>query len=104
MLLFLHSRRDRDEPVLLEGDEEGAGSPGEWSQMSFGNQHSVGVTRTGEVFTWGRAEDYGSLGHGSDDTIMKPKQVKSLLGKAVTQVSCSYHTAVVTREGELFTW
>jgi hypothetical protein len=35
---------------------------------------------------------------------MKPKQVKSLLGKAVTQVCCSYHTAVVTREGELFTW
>ena len=102
MLLFLHSRRDRDEPVLLEGDE-GAGSPGKWSQMSFGNQHSVGVTRTGEVFTWG-CGDYGSLGHENDFTIMKPKQVKSLLGKAVTQVSCSYHTAVVTREGELFTW
>ena len=91
-------------PVLLEEGDEGAVGPCEWSQMSFGNYHSVGVTRTGEVFTWGRG-NYGSLGHGNDDTIMKPKQVKSLMGNTVTHVACgSYHTAVVTREGELFTW
>jgi alpha-tubulin suppressor-like RCC1 family protein len=74
--------------------------------MSLGNYHSVAVTPTGKVFTWGRGEY--RLGHGNtngnNENIMNPKQVKSLLGKAVTQVSCSNHTAIVTRGGELFTW
>ena len=69
-------KRVRHVPVLLKGDE--GGGPGEWSQMSFGNLHSVGVTRTGEVFTWGRG-NYGSLGHGNDDTIMKPKSIHTIV-------------------------
>ena len=97
--LSFHSKRDRHKPVLLGGHEDGG--PFEWSQIAFGNNHSVGVTPKGEVFTWGK----GLLGHGTtNDAILKPAHVKSLVGKTVTHVSCSNHTAVVTTEGELFTW
>ena len=97
-----HSKRHRHEPVLLEGVE--GSSPSQWSQIALGNYHSVGVTPKGEVFTWGHGGN-GSLGHGTtNDTIMKPAHVKSLVGKTVTHVCCSDHTVVVTTEGELFTW
>ena len=102
--MLFHSKRNRHEPVLLD-DCEGGGPAREWSQIALGNTHSVGVTPKGEVFTWGHSNKKGSLGHGtSNDTILKPAHVKSLAGKTVTHVSCSNHTAVVTTEGELFTW
>jgi alpha-tubulin suppressor-like RCC1 family protein len=66
--------------------------------------HSVGVTPKGEVFTWGDGA-HGALGHGTSSRAMKPRHVKSLVGKVATDACCgSYHTSVVTREGELFTW
>jgi alpha-tubulin suppressor-like RCC1 family protein len=71
--------------------------------MTLGYSHSVGVTPKGELFTWGRGGN-GSLGHGNNDTVMKPTHVKNLMGKTVAHVCCSDHTAVVTTEGELFTW
>ena len=87
--------------MLLDSVE--GGGPAEWSQIVLGGFHSVGVTPKGELFTWGHG-GYGSLGHGNDDTILKPKHVKCLMGKKVADVCCSLHTAVVTKEGELFTW
>ena len=99
-VLGLGDTKGRLTPVLLTSDE--SGSPRKWSQMSFGNELSVAVTPKGEVFTWGNGE-VGSLGHGTNNDVMRPKQVMSLLGKKVIQVSCSNHTAVVTSEGHLFT-
>ena len=100
--LSFHSKRNRHEPVLLDGSE-GGGPAREWSQIALGNSHSVGVTPKGEVSTWGHGGNV-SLGHGTKDNILKPAHVKSLVGKTVTHVCCSDHTVVVTTEGELFTW
>ena len=101
--MSFHSKRDRHEPVLLDGVEV-VGPAREWSQIALGNSHSVGVTPKGEVFTWGHGGN-GSLGHGTTNTILKPAHVKSLVGKTVTHVCCSNNTVVVvTTEGELFTW
>jgi alpha-tubulin suppressor-like RCC1 family protein len=84
---------------LLDGIE--GGGPDEWSQITLEHHSSVGVTTKGELFTWGRGD--GSLGHGHNNDIMTPAHVKSLVGKPVTDLFCSVHTAVATTEGELFT-
>lgn len=39
--------------------------------------HSLAVTDTGEVFSWGDG-DFGKLGHGNSDRQRKPKQIETL--------------------------
>ena len=39
--------------------------------------HSLAVTDTGEVFSWGDG-DFGKLGHGNSDRQRKPKQIEAL--------------------------
>ncbi|ESP05641.1 hypothetical protein LOTGIDRAFT_181433 [Lottia gigantea] len=66
--------------------------------------HTLALTHRGEVFTWGDG-DYGRLGHGNNTTQKTPKLVQALLGKIVKSVSAGYrHSAVVTEDGELYTW
>ena len=71
--------------------------------MSSGNENSVAISPKGQVYTWGSGKN-GKLGHGNDDDVMRPKEVQSFAGKKVNYVSSSYHTAVVTSEGDIFTW
>ena len=95
ILLFLpfHSKSTKYEPELLKGFD---GGPVEWSQIDIQVSHSVGITPKGELYEWGNG-NIGSLRR-------QPQQVNSLMGKTVTHVCCGgFHTAVVTREGELFT-
>ena len=48
--------------------------------------HSLALTDTGEVFSWGDG-DYGKLGHNSSERQRRPKQIMSLQGENVIQVS-----------------
>ena len=81
---------------MLLDSVEGGGPSGEWSQITLGNHHSVGVTPSGELFTWGRGNYYD---------ILKPEHVvKSFVGTTVADVCCSDYTVVVTTGGELFSW
>jgi RCC1 and BTB domain-containing protein len=75
-----------------------------WHDIACGDYHTVGVTPTGDLYTWGRGAQ-GRLGHGNDDYLDKPKLVECLIGKKVVLVACGdEHTAVVTTEGEAYTW
>ena len=58
------------------------------------------------MYTWGYGPN-GRLAHGLNAAIDEPKLVtsNSLIDKNVVHLSCgSFHTALVTSEGELFTW
>jgi len=73
-------------------------------QVTCGSYHTAAVTGNGDLYTWGGGM-YGKLGHGNEAGHSTPKRVEGLVGLVVSQIACgSRHTAVVTSNGELYTW
>jgi alpha-tubulin suppressor-like RCC1 family protein len=76
----------------------------EWIQIECGNYHTVGLTKRGEVFSWGLNYS-GQGGHGDKLDKRVPTKVESLDGLVITKISCgAFHTAALTDQGEILTW
>ena len=94
-------------PVMLPGVEEGVANAEnletEWDQIACGAAHTVAITREGDLYTWGSGYN-GQTGQNNIATEV-PTIVTGLTGKNVVHVTCGLeHTAVITREGDLYTW
>eukprot|EP00118_Oscarella_pearsei_P022140 m.252836 g.252836 ORF g.252836 m.252836 type:complete len:3992 (+) comp40356_c1_seq2:177-12152(+) len=74
--------------------------------IACGSAHSAAVTSNGELFTWGLG-DYGRLGHGDTETLLKPKKVEKLSGHRVVHVACGSRdaqTLALTDDGNVWSW
>ncbi|KAL5547330.1 hypothetical protein UlMin_007017 [Ulmus minor] len=74
--------------------------------VAAANKHTVVVSETGEVFTWGCNRE-GQLGYGTSNSASNytPKVVEYLKGKVFIGVSAAkYHTLVLGADGEVYTW
>lgn len=64
-------------------------------QVTCGWSHTVALTDTGEVFTWGNG-DHGKLGHNDTNKVTVPKMVEVLATKRVISVaSYNEHTVAL---------
>ncbi|MED6148890.1 hypothetical protein PIB30_057335 [Stylosanthes scabra] len=73
-------------------------------QVACGTTMTVALTAFGQVYTMGETK-YGQLGNPMSNG-KTPTPVKdNLVGEVVEEISCgSYHVAVLTSKGELYTW
>ncbi|XP_075231807.1 serine/threonine-protein kinase Nek8-like [Lycorma delicatula] len=73
-------------------------------KIGAGDGFSVFVSDSGVIMTCGDGT-FGSLGHGDFLRIIKPRLVEKLLSVDVVEMSCGeHHCAVISGEGELYTW
>ena len=74
------------------------------SQICAGSQHSALVTRSGQVFTWGRNLE-GQLGLGNRQSVKVPSHVTALGQDVVTMISAGADfTCAVSDLGTVYAW
>ena len=79
---------------------------GSVSKISWGYEHSVALTDSGELYSWGHGEG-GLLGHGELDDQAVPKMVLEFRKKGLKVSKVCWgglHTLAIAGDGELFTW
>lgn len=79
-------------------------------QIAVGEFHSVALSSSGEVYSWGRdyggvAHHCGSLGHSEKGDVAQPKIIDFFKGQQVVQiVSGSHHCLALTSTGSVYAW
>ncbi|KAL4476307.1 hypothetical protein ABPG74_010040 [Tetrahymena malaccensis] len=71
-------------------------------QVACGSSHSMALTDTGQIFTWGK-NTRGQLGHGHRNDQLKPTMI--IIEVMATSIcSGDQHSAFISDEKELYTW
>uniref|UniRef100_A0A3Q4MJP0 Uncharacterized protein n=1 Tax=Neolamprologus brichardi TaxID=32507 RepID=A0A3Q4MJP0_NEOBR len=69
--------------------------------------HSMALTETGEVFSWGDG-DFGKLGHGNSERQRRPKQIEvvpSLEGLFIEDIAVGCeHVLAMSSTGDVYAW
>ncbi|KAH7438410.1 hypothetical protein KP509_04G013900 [Ceratopteris richardii] len=76
--------------------------------VAGGGSHSAAITSSGDLYTWGRDEGDGRLGHGEDlvtDEGAVNVPLRVLMPEPVLSVSCGgFFTMALTSEGRVWSW
>ncbi|KAI9096469.1 regulator of chromosome condensation 1/beta-lactamase-inhibitor protein II [Phlyctochytrium arcticum] len=92
-------------PTLVRGIK------GQIVAVALGTEHTVALTKKGNVWTWG-SNQYGQLGYASEESARKhpcemhPREVGGVFKKVrvMGAAASRHHTAVFTDAGGLYTW
>jgi alpha-tubulin suppressor-like RCC1 family protein len=68
-------------------------------QVVAGEGHSLALTSTGDLYSWGKGPD-GQLGHGDKENLAVPRFVDGIVG-AVGMAGGTFHSLVTTVEGRV---
>ena len=70
--------------------------------LSCGDEHTAVATKSGRLFTFG-SNEYGQLGLGHYDNVLRPSCVKCIKPDRVLSLACGKtHTIIATESGRLF--
>jgi alpha-tubulin suppressor-like RCC1 family protein len=77
-------------------------------KVTAGENHSLAVTNSGQVFSWG-SNSFGQLGQNikafSHESRLIPMRIEALRSHFVIDIAASScHSAAITSSGEVFTW
>ena len=74
------------------------------TKVYCGSQFSVALTRSGQVYSWGKGEDF-RLGHEHEEHIRFPKLIKALKNVKIVQLSvASTHVLALSDDGDVYGW
>ena len=71
--------------------------------VSAGARHSLAVTASGEVCSWGSGGN-GRLGHGDEEGQLRPKHTVALKERMVAVSAGDRHSLAVTASGTVWSW
>ncbi|XP_041360031.1 serine/threonine-protein kinase Nek8-like [Gigantopelta aegis] len=72
--------------------------------VAIGTSHSAIVTVEGQCYTCG-SNQFGQLGHDTENPSRQPHQVKALQPYKITKVACGdTYTVAASEDGEIFSW
>lgn len=71
-------------------------------KLSAGNEHSIAISKTGELYIWGGG---GLTGTGDQEKKQIPTKLDYFSKTKVVQAVCGgLHTIVLTKEGDVYSW
>ena len=72
--------------------------------VACGAAHSLAVTSSGEVLSWGLGGS-GQLGHGDLESTTAPRRIAGLAAEVVLGCACGFgHSIVLTKSGTVYSW
>jgi RCC1 and BTB domain-containing protein len=90
---------DRKAPKVVKGVQQAVAH-----QVACGTHHTLMLTETQEVWTWGSGE-FGKLGIGDEEKHSEPIMITALQGAGVVEISTGgFHSTAITSDGHLYTW
>ncbi len=97
--LGLGDGQDRSEacPVVLLQHER-------ITAVQCGASHSMALTSSGKVYSWGK-NTQGQCGHGNIDDHIKPTLIRKLEEHVILQLAAGWeHSLALTKEGTIYSW